>query len=144
MDTSHLSRNQAATRRLTELAARLTEEDLGRSLGGGWTIKAALAHLAFWDRFATALLDDWSVRGFQPVAASPDHINAAALADWLALDPEQVRREAVAAAQAIDQRVEAVSPDLAEAMVAGGRGRMLDRSVHRGAHCDQIEEALHP
>jgi hypothetical protein len=142
MESSHLSRNQAALQRLAELAARLTEEDLARSLGGGWTIKAALAHLAFWDRYASALLDDWSAHGFQPVAASPDHINAGALADWLALDPEHVRREAVAAAQAVDQRVEAVGAGLAEAMMASGRGRMLDRSVHRNAHCDQIEEAL--
>ena len=58
MESSHLSRNQAALQRLAELAARLTEEDLARSLGGGWTIKAALAHLAFWDRYASALLDD--------------------------------------------------------------------------------------
>src|SRR4051794_19219710 len=76
MDTSHLARNQAAMQRLTDLVGRLTDDDLARSLGGGWTIKAALAHLAFWDRYAVALLDDWSAHGFQPVASSPDHINA--------------------------------------------------------------------
>ena len=143
MESDHLSRNEAATLRLAELAARLTAEDFDRSLGGGWTVKAALAHLAFWDRYAGGLLDDWVANGFQPVAASPDHINTAALADWLALDPEHVRREVVAEAQSVDRRVKGLSATkLAEAITAGGRGRMLDRSVHRGAHCDQIEAAL--
>jgi predicted benzoate:H+ symporter BenE len=142
MDTSYVGRNQAESRRLAELVARLTEQDLQTSLGDGWTVKAALAHLAFWDRYSAGLLDGWSASGFQPVATSADHVNAAAVGDWLALPAEHVRREVVAAAEAIDRRIEAVPPELAAAIVAGGRSRTLDRSPHRTEHVDQIVAAL--
>jgi hypothetical protein len=142
MDTSALERSQAETRRLAELAGKLSEDDLGTSLDGGWTVKAALAHLAHWDRFAVTLLQGWSASGFAPVASSPDHINAAALPDWLAVPGQYVLTSVVEAAQAADDAVQAVTPELASAIEAGGRGRMLDRSRHRKEHLDQIEAAL--
>jgi hypothetical protein len=142
MDAEHVERNRAATRRLAELVDRLSEHDIQTSLGDGWTVKAALAHLAFWDRYAAGLFDGWAARGFEAVAASADPINAAALSDWLALPEAHVRRAVVAAAEAADQRVEAIASELAAAIEAGGRGRMLDRSRHRTEHLDQIEAAI--
>ena len=49
-----------------------------------------------------------------------------------------MRREVVAAAEAVDQRVAALSPELAQTIADGGRARMLDRSRHRQEHVDQI------
>jgi len=142
MDTDYVERNRAATHRLAELVARLTDQDLQSAIGDGWTVKAALAHLAFWDRYSTGLLDEWSASGFQAVASSADHVNAAAVGDWLALPGEHVRREVVAAAEAIDRRIESLTPDLAEAIAAGGRARTLDRTRHRTEHLDQIVAVL--
>ena len=142
MDTGYVERNQAASRRLSELVDRLTEHDLQASLGDGWTVKAALAHLAFWDRYAAGLMDGWSASGYQTVPASADHVNAAAIDDWLALPDEYVRRAVVEAAAALDRRIEAITPELAEAIAAGGRARSLDRSRHRTEHLDQIVAAL--
>lgn len=142
MDSGYVERNRAASQRLAELVAGLSEDDLQTPLDGGWTVKAALAHLAFWDRYSAGLLDGWAASGFQPVASSPDPVNAAALGDWLVLPEEHVRRAVVAAAEAIDRRIEALSPELVEAIVAGGRARTLDRSRHRTEHLDQIVAAL--
>jgi hypothetical protein len=142
MDARYVDRNRTASRRLTELVARLTEHDLQQPLGEGWTVKAALAHLAFWDRYTAGLLDLWSAGGYQAVAGSADHVNAAAVGDWLALPAEHVRREVVAAAESLDRRIEALAPELVEAIVAGGRARSLDRSRHRAEHLDQIAAAL--
>lgn len=142
MDTGYVERNRAASQRLAALVGRLSEQDLQTPFGDGWTVKAALAHLAFWDRYSARLLDEWSASGFQPVAGSADHVNAAAIADWLVLPGEHVRREVGAAAEAIDRRIEALSPELAEAIAAGGRARTLDRSRHRTEHLDQIVAAL--
>src|SRR5215207_3685668 len=85
MDTGYVERNQAASRRIAELVARLTERDLQASIGEGWTVKGALAHLAFWDRYSAGLLDGWAANGFQAVTNNPDPVNAAAVGDWLAL-----------------------------------------------------------
>ena len=142
MDTGYIERNRAASQRLAELVAGLSEHDLQASLDGGWTVKAALAHLAFWDRYSAGLLEGWMSSGFQPIASSPDPVNAAAVIDWLALPAEHVRREVVAAAEVIDRRIESLSPELVEAIAAGGRARTLDRSRHRNEHLDQIAAAL--
>jgi hypothetical protein len=142
MDTAYIGRNRDAASRLAELVARLSTSDLLASLGGDWTVKAALAHLAFWDRYAAALLDTWAAEGFQPISASADHINAAALPGWLALTEEYVRREVIAAAEAVDQRVAALTPELAQAISDGGRARMLDSSRHRQEHVNQIVAAI--
>jgi hypothetical protein len=142
MGTAYIGRNRDAARRLAELVAQLSTTDLLTTLDGGWTVKAALAHLAFWDRYAAAVLDSWAAAGFQPVASSPDHVNAAALPGWLELQEEYVRRDVVAAAEAVDQRVAALSPELAQAIADGGRARMLDRSRHRQEHVDQILTAI--
>jgi hypothetical protein len=138
MDTAYIGRNRDAASRLAELVARLSTSHLLTSLGDDWTVKAALAHLAFWDRYAAALLDTWTAEGFQPVSASADHINAAALPGWLELTEEYVRREVVAAAEAVDRRAASLTPELALAISDGGRARMLDRSRHRQEHIDQI------
>ncbi len=133
MDGGCGSRNDTARQRLSETVARLAADDLDRSLGDGWTVKAALAHMAFWDRFAQALIDRWDREGYQQTALDPDPINEAGLPNWLALSPEHVERDVIAAADAVDCRVAAVSPELAAAIVAGGRERVLDRTRHRGA-----------
>ena len=142
MDRSYVSRNEAARRRLSAVLARLTADDLDQSLSGGWTFKAALAHIAFWDRYAGALLDRWERNGFSDVAIDTGLVNDAGLADWLALSPERVRREVVAAAEAVDEQIAHVAPELAAAIVDGGRERILDRTRHRADHLDQIDRAL--
>lgn len=142
MDLSYVGRNQSETRRLAELVGKLSQADLDRSLGEGWTVNAALAHLAFWDRYAVALLEGWGTGGFQPVAASADHINTASLNGWLALPAEYVLREVVAAAEAADHAATSVAPDLAEDIADGGRSRILDRTGHRSQHIAQIQAAL--
>jgi hypothetical protein len=142
MDTGYLERNQAATQRLAEVVARLSESDLQTSFGDEWTVKAALAHLAFWDRYAAGLVDGWSAKGFEAVLSSADHVNAAAIGDWLVLPAEHVRREVVAAAEALDRRIAGLAPELVTAIEAGGRSRTLDRSRHRNEHLDQIERVL--
>lgn len=142
MDTSHISRNEADRQRLRDLVARLTADDVERSLGDDWTVKAALAHMAFWDRYALVLIDQWEEHGFREPAFDSGHVNPAALRDWLALAPEYVLREVISAADAVDRRIAQLNPELAAAVVAGGRQRVIDRSVHRGEHLDQVERAI--
>jgi hypothetical protein len=46
------------------------------------------------------------------------------------------------AAEAIERKVESLSPELASAIDAGGYTRILHRALHRREHLDQIEQAL--
>ena len=142
MDSGYVARNDQARRRLSETLAGVSADDLDRSLGEDWTVKAALAHIAFWDRYALALIQRWDREGFSDVAVDAGPVNDAALVDWLALPADEARRAVVAAAEALDERIAGISAELAAAIVAGGRKRILDRSRHRTEHLDQIERAL--
>ena len=46
------------------------------------------------------------------------------------------------AAEAIDRKIDGISAELAAAIEAAGRPRILRRSEHRREHLDQIEKAL--
>ena len=56
--TDMSSANAKSTERLAALVARLTTEDMKRSLGANWTVGFALAHLAFWDAAKSPPSDD--------------------------------------------------------------------------------------
>ena len=145
MDRSHLAWNDAARERLAALVARLSDEELGRSLGGGWTVAAVLGHLAFWDRFVLAR---WEQSLRDETTISPvddgllDPINAAGLEQWLALPGREAARQAIAAAETLDRLIETLSPAAVQAVRDRGLHRLLGRSAHRREHLDDIERAL--
>src|SRR4051795_8509453 len=61
--------NRAQTERLRKLITRLDASMLALRLPNGWTIAAALAHIAFWDRQRLCLMrrwaaDDWCNGGY--------------------------------------------------------------------------------
>jgi hypothetical protein len=142
MDRAFVARNEALLARLVALVDSLSDADLGMQLDDGWRITAALAHLAFWDRFAVRLLQQWSDRGYSHPGHDEQVINAAALADWLAAPTEYVRQEVLRAAAAADSTAAAVGDALGEAIVAGDSRWALERHLHREEHIAQIERAL--
>ena len=143
MAENYLARNDAATGRLRELVQRLTDADLDRPLGEGWTVNAALAHLAFWDRFAGAVLNHWTTGGFVPSGEGDgSFINTAGLPDWLAAPAEYVRDAVITAAAATDRAAAAIPASLLPMIESGGELWALNRHVHRTEHIEQIEQAL--
>lgn len=143
MDRDYVTRNELVQERLITLVARLTPEDLERPIGDGWTVKAALAHLAFWDRYAVALIDRWSEAGFkEDEGFNADFPNLAGLADWLAAPADYALAEVASAARLADRRAAEAPPHLVDAILRGGMPRVLDRSVHRVEHIEQIERFL--
>ncbi|MDI7277496.1 MAG: DinB family protein [Anaerolineae bacterium] len=138
---SYLTENQEQRERLRALAAALDDDALRRSVGHGWTVAATLAHLAFWDRQNLATLEEWERSGVKVSPVDPDPINDAMLPEWLAMPPRQAAAEALAAAEAVDRKVETLAPELVEAILAR-RPRTLTRAIHRREHLDEIDRAL--
>ena len=100
MDRDYVARNDRERDRLKQLVARLSDEDMGRRLDGGWTIGDALGHLAFYDRRAQVLLERFARDG---VFASPydfETINQALLYLTRRLPPRMIAEEVIAAAEA--------------------------------------------
>jgi Mycothiol maleylpyruvate isomerase N-terminal domain len=142
LDRSFLEQNTVQLARLHALIKRLGDEDLGRSVGGGWTVASALAHVAFWDRRAVVLLERWEREGVKPSEADSSAINEAALQQWLAIPPRQVAQMALANSEAAQRKLESVAPEILERNLAIGGGVDIMRGRHWSEHIDQIERAL--
>jgi hypothetical protein len=144
VDRSHVPENSNERQRLRALVDRLSEEQLRRSLPDGWTVAGVLAHLAFWDQRALVALEQWD-KGAAPRrldAADTDWINDAAKVICLALPPRTAAHLAVATAEAVDKKVEALRDERVIANAAADNLVNLHRSEHRREHLDQIEHAL--
>lgn len=142
MDRPFVTENTRERERLRALVGRLSDEELRLDLGGGWTIAAALAHLAFWDQLSLVRIRQWRQRGVSPSSLDLDVINDALLPLLLSIPPRDAADLAIAAAEAIDHELGQLAPEMIAAIEALGDKRRLFRSIHRGMHLDQIEEAL--
>jgi hypothetical protein len=143
MTTDHNKRNRASRDRLAAVIAQLGDRNI--PLSGGWTAAALLAHLAFWDGLGAARLKKY-LRDRRPMEFGSDalteFINAAGLAQWTATPPRDAAALATNAAATIDRLIEGVPADAFEAIRAMNVPRVLDRSLHRKEHLDEIERAL--
>jgi hypothetical protein len=149
VDRSHEPDNRTQRERLRALVARLSDADLGRSLDGGWTVASVLGHLAFWDQRALLLIDRWQTEGAAAVPpaldrASVDWINDSAKPLLLAVPPRRAAELALAIAEAVDRKIEALADEFVAKNVAAGRPLNLLRAEHRREHLDEIERAVWP
>ena len=142
-DRSFVGRNDVERARLHAVVASLSDADLQRSLSNGWTVSAVLAHIAFWDRRALVLLARWERQGVQEAPEDAGAINDAALPEWLALPPRVAADLALAAADAIDEKLATMSDGLLEAILGLKSAINLDRGdANRSEHLDEIEQSL--
>ena len=142
MNASYVKENAAQRRRLSALTMGRPEAELGRDVGNGWSVAAKLVHLAFWDRYCLALIQQWERTGVTSSPAEVDAINEAVRVLSAAIPLAATAELARAAAEAVDQKVEQITNELAAAIESAGRVRVLRRSEHRREHLDQIERAL--
>ena len=147
MAPSYVTENNHERARLAALVDRLSDGELARPLDAGWTVAAVLAHLAFWDQRILTLIERWEKDGLRSVPRAIDEkdvdwINDSAKALCLALAPREAARLALATADAVDRRVEALSEQHMAANTAAGNPISLFRSEHRREHIDEIEHAL--
>jgi hypothetical protein len=141
-DRSVHVQNARERERLKALVARMSDADLERPVGHGWTVAATLVHLAFWDLRAVTLMDRYATDGIQPSPADVDVVNEAVHALGRAIPPRAAARLAVEAAEAVDRRLEALPERILEALPGAGQPFTPERHVHRAEHLDEIERAL--
>ena len=141
-DVATLNDNAAVTTRLEALVARLSDADLIRDLGGGWTVSVALSHLAFWDRRIAYMLDRWMRDGIQHEELDDDVVNTALEALHQAVEPRAAARLAVESAKAADAAIARAPDAIANQLIAENHTYLLRRTGHRRDHIEQIEAVL--
>ncbi len=142
MERGYVADNARARERLRRLVNKLSDEQLSLDLGDGWTVAAALAHLAFWDFLSLTRIRQWKQSGVSASSLDLDVINDALLPLLRQIPLRKAAELAIAAAEALDAELESLPVGLVEAIEAIGDRRRLYRSIHRGMHLDQIEETL--
>jgi hypothetical protein len=141
-------RNRDSAERLAALGARLSERDLTAEIDAPWTAAGLFAHIAFWDRF---VLERWGLaaeRGEpKPMVVDDglmDRINDASLSQWMSIPPRVAVEGCAAAASELDAFVARMDEDVRSELIAEGRERLVDRSLHREEHLRTIEAAFPP
>lgn len=135
-----VERNAASLGRLRELAARLSEADLERSLGGGWVVGTAFAHLAFWDRRQAATLRRFVETG--SIAAEDDATNEALEPLLLVIDPRVAVAQALEAADSVAWTIAGLDASARAQIEAGDSAYLVRRWLHWEEHLAQIEAGL--
>jgi DinB family protein len=143
MTSDHNKRNRASRDRLAAVIESVGDRSV--ALPGDWTAAALLAHLAFWDSFGAARIEKYLSDG-KPMEFGSDvlteFINAAGLAQWTATPAGAAADLATNAAATIDRLIEGLPQGTLDGIRAMNQPRVLDRSLHRKEHLDQIERAL--
>ncbi len=140
-DVRYTAVNASERARLVALVVKLSDDDLQRPVGHGWTVGATLAHLAYWEQRNLAALEEWEAGGPPVPSLGADELNDQMLPQWLAAPAAEVQREAINAAAATDARIDALAPELVQSILAV-RPRTIIRAMHRREHLDEIERAL--
>ena len=141
LDRSFIEFNRASTKRIRDLAARLSDEEMQHPVGEHWTVAIALAHLAFWDRRVLYVLDMTERDGALFVPDIDIFVNDLSLPLWAAIPPREAVRIAIETSEALDKRLEDYPPTLLEEMYTYNK-RWVVRALHRGEHLDEVDAAL--
>lgn len=144
MERPFVSENASSRRELAAVAKRLSDSDLNRDAGEGWTVAIAFAHLAFWDSRALVTLRRWKESGIRPAQLDIDLLNEALLPLCRAVAPRAAVDLAIAAARAVDEEIEGLHDHLVSQIEASGETHRLSRFIHRRVHIEQIETLLRP
>lgn len=146
MTFPYSEQNATSRRRLEILVRGLSEEDFARSTDYGWTIAALLAHLAFWDQRVLVILKRWQEAGFDPSPIDAGAVNDSLRVICHALDPRSALELCLSSAQAVDEELDKLTPDLVRQMeehaAASETQFRMNRSLHRDGHLNDIEALL--
>jgi hypothetical protein len=134
--------NAAERERMKKLSAGLSEEELSRPMGAGWTAAAVLAHLAFWDMRAITLIRKWQKEGVGESPIDTDVVNEATRGLCLAIPQRAAAALALEKATELDGLIAALSHEWVDRIVEIGKTVHLKRFQHRKEHLDEIEKAL--
>jgi len=145
IDRGVVEENARERARLKALVARVSDADLARPMAAGWTVASVLGHVAFWDQRILVLLEAWERTGTPPPGSreeDTDWINDAGKPFLQALPPRRMAELAVAVAEAVDGKLEALPDRFVTGNAAAGHPLNFTRAEHRRDHLDQIEAAL--
>jgi hypothetical protein len=143
VERQYVKDNARSRKRLAKLVKNLTDEELQLVIyKEGWTIAAALAHIAFWDERRRVMLKVWKRKKVATPRRIGVIVNDVLIPFLLAIPPRKAAELAVLTAEALDKEIEELSPEMLKAIKALKDPLILNRAIHRKMHLDEIEAVL--
>jgi hypothetical protein len=146
MTRQYITENNKSRERLVKLVGNITDAELRTVIyKEGWTVAAALAHLAFWDERRLVLVKYWRQNVFTPSGLTDmdTHvINDALVPFFLAMPVRKAAELSIIAAMKVDKELEKLPAKLVTQIEASGDRHGLNRGIHRHMHLEEIEALL--
>jgi hypothetical protein len=141
--TNFVEENAASQQELRALVSRLSDIDLLHPVGDGWNVATSLAHAAFYDFRAAAVVDRWrSDREIAPFPLDAALENLALEKLLLSIPPRAAVQLVLEAAEAADSAIASLTDELLMRIAPINESVNMFRSEHRREHIDQIAAAL--
>ena len=141
VDRSFVEQNRLATKRMRDLAGRLSDDELQHPVGEHWTVAIVFAHLAFLDRRARYVLEATERENKVVIPDWDLFVNDLVTPLFAAIPPRRATEIAIETAEAIDRRLEEYPANLLE-MVYSATRRYVVRADHRNENLNDAEAAL--
>jgi uncharacterized damage-inducible protein DinB len=133
--------NRESTERMRKIINRLSDEELSKSTGSDWTISITLAHLALWDQRVIFVIESARKNNKLHAPYYDYQLNDILTQTLRAIPAREAARMAITTAEKLDNELEQCSIQLLEEMKEVNR-RLIERSIHRNLHLDEIENAM--
>jgi hypothetical protein len=142
MPNSFSEPNRTAFMELRTYAEQLSDEQLRQAIDDEWTVSAALAHVAFWDR-RTVVCVEGMLRDstYLPLRTEVDVINPAMLPQWRRLEPSDAMAELIEAGDLFLRTVDSLDEETAQRMQSSDVVN-IRRWRHYREHLEQIRQHL--
>ena len=135
--------NEKAKNILVSLANSVTDADLSKDAGEGWTVGVIFAHIAFWDQRTIILLKRWGKTGVSTSPVDIEVINESLTPFLNAIPLRKAVSIALATAETLCREIESLNNDMVNAIEAIGDKMRLHRYIHWQMHIEQIERIIH-
>jgi hypothetical protein len=133
--------NRESTERMRKIIHQMSEEELSTKIENGWTISITLAHLALWDQRVIFVIES-AIKNKQLHTPYYDgQLNDILTPIIEAIPAPKAARMAVETATRLDEKLENCSKQLLREIMKVN-SRLLERSIHRNLHLDEIENAI--
>jgi hypothetical protein len=141
--SDHAEHNHEGLERLRRLAS-LSDAELAKDTGDGWTVTTVLGHMAFFDRMLLLRWDTFKKDGVF-AEMTPNHfdmINFAGAGDWSSRPPREAATNCIEAAERAVERIDGLPEAAVSVALETNRVALLERTLHWYPHLEQIESAI--
>ena len=133
--------NRKSTERLRGIVKGLSKKELSQTIGNDWPISIILAHLAFWDQRVIHVIGLAKKNNIVNAPLFDDQLNDILTPIFEAIPPGKTVELAINMSSDLDQMLEDTPQNIIEQMMKINN-RLVERSLHRNSHIDDIEAML--